>query len=188
MRVLGIDYSLNCPALCLVDTESPGILRWYVNYRKPGNAYPPIPEVEWVHSQVSGDIARFIELAEWVCSVVDCVKPDAIAMEDYAFGASGNITKLAENAGLCKVELYKRFPKIPFVLVGPTQMKKYATTKGNAKKELIWECFAKKFPQYDAWPKLCHPKAVSLGSPCADIADSYYIAEYVREKTRPRKT
>lgn len=179
MRILGVDYGINCPAIAYredLDTN----LHWYVNYRKDGLSYPSLPngKVIWNHSVEKDNIARAIELANWALSIVNTTKPDFVYLEDYAFSANGNITALAENAGLFKIEMHRQFNHIPLVLVAPTKMKKFATGKGNAKKEQIVTAFLEKFPQYAEWPKICHPKAKSVGSPIADIADAYFLAAY----------
>jgi Holliday junction resolvasome RuvABC endonuclease subunit len=50
-------------------------------------------------------------------------------------------------------------------VVAPTTLKKWATGKGNAKKEQILEEFLKEFPKFDMTGKI------------DDIADSYYLAK-----------
>jgi len=176
--VLGIDYSLNCPSMCLLDGQS---REWFVNYRKDGKSYPTLPNatVNWTHSRTENELDRISELAGWVLLVIEMKYPQVVVIEDYAFGAKGSsLTHLAENAGYLKVMLRRMHPELPVVLLPPTKMKKLATGKGNARKELIWASFIAKFPEYASWAKLCHPKAEGVGSPCADIADSYFLAEY----------
>lgn len=175
MKVLGIDYSVTCPALCLTDGTTHS---WWVNYKLSGKPYQSLPQVVWSPSSTEGDIPRFIELANWVISVVRTMQPTCIVLEDYAFGAAGRLTQLSENAGTLKVKLYEQCGHIPFHVVAPTTMKKFATGRGIATKDDIWAAFVKREPQTEGWAKVCHPKALRIGSPVTDIADAYFLAHY----------
>ena len=172
--VVGIDYSYTCPAVCVL-SETP---RWFVHYKKDGKPYPDLPLVTWSRSATTDEIPRFIELATWVLDIVTVVQPDFVVLEDYAFGAAGRLTQLSENAGTLKVKLYEHYPQLPLHVVAPTTMKKFATGRGIATKDDIWAAFIKRWPDYAEWAKLCHPKSLRVGSPVADIADSYFLADY----------
>jgi hypothetical protein len=137
-----------------------------------------LPDVVWNASTTEGDVPRYIELAQWVITVVAVHHPTLIILEDYAFGAHGRITQLSENAGTLKVKLHEKFPHIPLRLVAPTTMKKFATGRGIATKDDIWAAFIKREPLRESWAKQCHPKASKISSPVADIADSYFLAHY----------
>lgn len=176
-RVLGIDYSVTCPACCLVDG---GVSRWWVHYKLSGRPYRPLPGVSWTPSTTTEEIPRFIELSEWVAEIVKDVTPTLIVLEDYAFGGSGRITQLSENAGALKVKLFQTFPAIPLFLLAPTTMKKFATGRGIATKDEVWAAFVKQEPDRAFWAAHCHPKARKITSPTADIADSYFLAQYGR--------
>lgn len=173
MSVLGIDYSVTCPALCFISDEAP---RWWVNYKLNGNPFVDIPGVSWTPSTTTGDLPRFAELATWVLSVVTETQPTLIILEDYAFAAAGRITQLAENGGILKYALHHA--QCNLKVVAPTTMKKFATGSGRADKDMVWAAFIQKEPQAIGWQKLCHPKAVKVGSPMADVADSYFLAHY----------
>jgi hypothetical protein len=64
---------------------------------------------------------------------------------------------------------------IPVTIIPPSEVKKYATTKGNADKNLM----------YSAWiadtgidlKGLLTPKKQDSGSPVSDIVDSFYICK-----------
>lgn len=174
--VMGIDYSFTCPAVCVLSATP----QWFVHYKKEGKPYKELPGVTWSLSAAEGEIPRFIELATWVMNIIKQMKPECIVLEDYAFGATGRLTQLSENAGTLKVKLYEQYGNIPLHVVAPTTMKKFATGKGIATKDDIWAAFVKREPHTEAWAKLCHPKALRIGSPVADIADAYFLAQYGR--------
>ena len=181
--VLGIDYSVTCPALCLTDGKTH---RWWVNYKLSGKPYQELPNIIWSPSTTEGEIPRFVELANWVLAVVTATQPTLIVLEDYAFGAMGRLTQLSENAGTLKVKLYEQYGRIPLHVVAPTTMKKFATGRGIATKDDIWAAFIQREPHAESWAKLCHPKAMRIGSPVADIADAYFLAQYGRTHFLPQ--
>lgn len=149
-----------------------------VNYKLHGKPFAPIDDIHWQISEAEDEVHRFIELAHWVDEVVTHYEPTMIVLEDYAFGGKGRITQLAENAGALKVSMAIHHPTIPLHVVAPTTMKKFATGSGRADKDMVWAAFIQKEPQASGWQALCHPKAAKVGSPMADVADSYFLAQY----------
>ena len=186
MRVLGIDYSVNCPAVCQLNTATDQ-LQWHVNYRKiDGSSYPDLGEaVKWTRSAQTDEITRFIDLSCWVVDIQQAFGADTIIIEDYSFSAAGRMTQLAENMGILKAALRRECNGAVHV-VAPTSMKKFATGSGRADKDGIWAAFIEIFPQYAVWQSLCHPKAKKVISPTADIADSYFLAQYGRSFYLPK--
>jgi hypothetical protein len=183
-KVLGIDYSVTCPACCVIaDGQIPV---WWVNYKLHGKPFKDLPRVTWTPSTTEGDMPRFAELAEWVRKILQQEQPDLVVLEDYAFAASGRITQLAENGGILKYMLYEFTPDVILQVVAPTTMKKFATGKGTATKDIIWTAFLHREPYAASWQKVCHPKALGIGSPMADIADSYFLAHYGRHHFGPK--
>lgn len=184
MRILAIDYSINCPALCYLNGTE---IKWYVNYRKDSKSdYPILPNsnIEWVRSYTEDPIDRFIELSEWATKRIAFHLPEVVILEDYAFSGKGKITMLSENIGIFKAAFRRRLFQFKLELVAPTKMKKFATNKGNADKAQIWDAFLQKFPECSEWPKIVNPKSksVAINSPLADIADSYFLATYGLQK------
>lgn len=173
--IIGIDYSYTCPAVCVYNGAESS---WYVNYKKTGLSYPDLPNVNFTRSYEDKEIPRYIELANWVVSIVQQHVVSYIVLEDYAFGANGRLTQLSENAGTLKVKLYEQCPTVPLYIVAPTRMKKFAAGKGTAIKDMVWESFIKEYPTAAPWPSMCHPRAEKIHSPLSDIADSYFLAKY----------
>ena len=95
-------------------------------------------------------------------------------IEDYSFGSKGKVFNLAENCGILKYLLFKNGYK--FFTVPPTVVKKFATGKGNATKEKMYEFFVK-----DTMIDLHNiiSPTTKLGSPTTDIVDAWYIARYM---------
>ncbi len=185
--VLGIDYSLNSPALCLYDGTNPP--QWWCHYKpKTKTLYPFLSSVSWSVSVPDiEDTDRHIELAEWVVACVQFHQPRLIVLEDYAFSAVGRITGLAENGGVLKAFLRTQAPPhIPLHIVAPTTMKKFATGSGRAQKEDVWASFIKVFPHTSSWPTTVFPKSKTdkINSPLSDLADAYFLADYGIQRIR----
>ena len=62
---------------------------------------------------------------------------------------------------------------IKYEMIPPTVIKKYATTKGNANKEKMYDAFVEETNR-----KLLDEFKIKLNNPITDIVDSYYIAKY----------
>jgi len=97
-----------------------------------------------------------------------------INIEDYSFGSKGKVFNLAENCGLLKHKLWGLGYKL--TLIPPTTLKKFATTKGNANKESMYQSFiAAGNPDIN---KTLFPTKSKIDNPVSDIVDSYYLAIY----------
>ena len=70
--------------------------------------------------------------------------------------------------------------KFKFETIPPTVIKKEATGKGNANKELMYETFLAE-TKIDLQSQLT-PKSTKIVNPVSDIVDSYYICKTGFEK------
>jgi hypothetical protein len=118
-------------------------------------------------------------MASWVMNILAPLDKEEvyILIEDYAFAAKGRVFNLAENCGLLKYLLYKGGYK--FSTIAPSVIKKHATGKGNATKELMYACFHDQtgidlISVYSAVGR-------RLDSPITDIVDSYYLTKWMRD-------
>ena len=124
---------------------------------------------------MAGLIDRFTKLAEWV---IECIRwfdnrASHVYLEDYAFAATGRVFNIGENTGILKQKLTSsgfRYTTIP-----PTVIKKEATGKGNANKELMYETFLAE-TNVDLQSQLT-PNSTKIVNPVSDIVDSYYICK-----------
>lgn len=102
---------------------------------------------------------------------------DKIAIEGYSMGSVGAVFNIAENTGVLKHRLFQE--KIKWMEVPPSTLKKHATGKGNADKLMMYEKFVE-ITSID--PRKMLDSKARLGSPFTDIADSYHLANYVKDK------
>ena len=181
MLIAGIDYSLNGPCICVFSGE-------HFNYddctfyfltdikkhtEKPyGNIFGE-RFVDWNH-----EMERYETIADWALeTIMGC---DAIGLEGYAYSAQGRVFHIAENTGVLKYKIYQL--RIPLTVFSPSEIKKYASGKGNADKQLMYESFVleTKMPIKE----MISPDKKDIGNPVSDIVDSYYICKDLYEKFR----
>ena len=178
MRIAGIDYSMTSPAICTHIGK-----RW--NFKNCEFYYltsiKKLAKKFGKHGEFHGqlqpkkhknDEERFEMISHW--AIQRCFKFDFVALEGYAFNATGRVFQVAENTGLLKHKLWES--NTPFDVYSPSVIKKFATGKGNATKE----------DMYDAWLKetgvdikeMMIPNREKVGNPVTDIVDSYFICKY----------
>jgi len=94
-----------------------------------------------------------------------------IFIEGYSFGSKGQgVFQIAENCGILKYRLLEE--EYGYRTVVPSVVKKGATGKGNADKDMMYEAFCKELPDYNLKKSFDTEK---VGNPLSDIVDSYYI-------------
>lgn len=172
MSYVGIDHSMNCPAICVAkSTNGPFEISYLTNtkkyqtYFKINNMFSicGMPHSEWNHP-----MQRWHNLAYWTLSRIPPGTLN-VYIEDYAMGAKGKVFGIGETSGILKYVLWNN--NIPYKTIPPTVIKKFATTKGNANKNQM----------YEAWINLGNPNLKQLFdmencvSPLSDVVDSFFI-------------
>lgn len=173
MLVLGIDYSTTTPAIC-ADMKEYYFLtdnKKFVGKTLSANG-DLIPDT-------LKDIEKFSFIMHWACDIIRLYMPDVIVLEGYAMAAKGRVFNIGENTGLLKYMIQTIFPDIELHIVSPNEIKKFATGKGNAKKEDMYNKFLEETEQ--DYMKVYRPKANKVSSPEGDIADSYFMCKYGKE-------
>ena len=174
MIIAGIDYSLTSPAICVLngDKWKWENLTFHFLTDKPTRAktYMDVIHGERL-SDWSADEERYCSIADWAREVVcGC---EEVSLEGYSYGSKGKVFNIAENTGVLKYKLWK--DGLSQSIYPPQQVKKFATSKGNATKDKMYESFVtdtKKQLMYSIMPK-----AEKVGNPVSDIVDSYYICK-----------
>lgn len=179
MKIVGIDYSMSCPALTIMVDGGFLTTTHFVSPTRKGEGTGGVDALAWVghpYPTYSSLEERFHALSSWALSL--CMGADHIVIEDYAMGAKGRVFHLGENCGLLKHKLWHN--GLTFSVVAPTALKKFATGKGNADKCAMVEAFRLRtgidLPLHIGGGKDC-------GSPVSDIVDSWFLAAYGREVT-----
>ena len=165
---------MSCPSITIFKTDQEfnfgNCCVYYLSEKKPKDCLANVQGSRL--GEYEGNEQRFDMISEWAISCVP--ESSVVYIEDYSFGSKGKVFHIAENAGLFKHKLWKR--NIPIHPIPPTVIKKFATGKGNAKKEQMHEAFIIE-TGFDLMG-MYQPKAAKVGSPVGDIVDSYYICKY----------
>lgn len=175
MKIFGIDYSLNGPAICVFDGDKHFIFEkcdFYFMTHVKKNATSFLTNIHGrLFEDYTHECERYDSISDWVLDIIkDC---DQGAIEDYAFNAQGRVFHIAENTGILKYKCYQN--SIPIEVVSPSHVKKLATGKGNADKTMMHEAFLRETGINIK--NLISPKSGEIKSPISDIVDSYYICK-----------
>ena len=175
-KQVGIDYSLTSPAICVTNDFKFENSHFYflTNKKKHMGKFGNI--IGYEHQPYTNPIQRFTQISDWVLKILRLNHPDAsklaIAIENYSYGSKGQaLFQIAENCGILKYRLSEL--KYDYNVIVPSVVKKLATGKGNADKEMMYEQFCKD-TKTDLKKLLDTTKA---GNPVSDIVDSWYIAK-----------
>ena len=175
MVVAGVDYSLTSPAVCVHSGEEWKYENCKFYYMVPNEK--KIREAEnyncTVYPEWSEDCERFNNLAEWSLQWISAAGCSRVAIEGYAFGAVGRVFQIAENAGILKLKLWET--GLTVLTPAPTEIKKFATGKGNANKERMVEAFEEECG-VDIRDEL--GIKTKTWNPISDVVDAYYICKF----------
>ena len=191
--IVGIDYSLTSPAVCVTqDFKFENSYFYYLTNKKKyiGNMRKNI--IGYEHKLWTDPIERFTQISDWVINLlthitpatpIDLTGPYKTFIEGYSFGSKGQaVFQIAENCGILKYRL-QLSPSILYDTVVPSVVKKFASGKGNADKQLMYDSF-KEHTKQDLIKLFDMGK---LNNPVTDIIDSYYIAKVCYENIESKK-
>ena len=176
--LVGLDYSMSGPAITVCNGEF-HIDNCHILYMTDTKRYQGsfcngkvtgVPFDEW-----STNEDRFDMISNFFIGILTYFDPSDISMmiEDYAMGAKGRVFHIGENTGVMKNKLF--LSDIDFKVIAPTKVKKLASGKGNADKNMMYDCFVNE-TGLDLRKELCYTKT-EISSPIGDIVDSYYICK-----------
>ena len=191
---IGIDYSLSSPGVCVNTSEEEFRYEdckfyYLTNTKKYEGTFKEkmafgTSAVEYIgtpHRPYSSEPERYNNIANWAIDIIKLygdattgmnrITP-TIQIEDYSFGSTGRVFHIAENLGLLKYKL-KIECGWDYTLLAPSVIKKFATDKGNANKEMMLHAF-----QEDTGVNLEVLFDTKSKSPISDVADAYFICKY----------
>ena len=189
---IGIDYSLSTPGICVNRSEEEFQYEdckfyYLTNTKKYQGTFKEkiafgTSAVEYIgtpHKLYSNEPERYNNIANWVIDIINSPfnswphsRDPIIQIEDYSFGSTGRVFHIAENLGLLKYKL-KIECGWDYTLIAPSVIKKFATDKGNANKEMMVHAFRE-----DTGVNLEELFKSSAKSPISDVADAYFICKY----------
>jgi hypothetical protein len=178
--IAGIDYSLTCPAICVYDSDDGKFnFKNTYNYFRSNQIRFELFNEENIHGEnhkpFKCDMDRYDDIGNWATSILDGKGVTKVFLEGYSFGSTGRVFNIAENTAILKYNLWDA--GVDIEIIAPTTIKKFATGKGNANKEKMYEFFVKENPSIDLRSSLT-PRSNNVISPVSDIVDAYYIIKY----------
>lgn len=184
MIIAGIDYSTTSPCICIHKGDLFNFKNCHFYFMSPkktleGNVYPKIHgtlnNVKW-----KNHILKYDMISDWSLDILKKHNVNFVGIEGYSMGSrSGMLFNIAENGGILKHKILKG--GFEYEDVSPNTIKKFATGKGNSKKEKMQESFIEE-TGINLSTELT-PRSDKCISPVSDIIDSYYIAKYFFEKS-----
>ena len=185
--IVGIDYSLNSPAICIADNSfdfNKCSFHFLTSKKKHiGQFGKNIFGYE--HKEYNTPIERFTNISSWALDIIHKHKKDTakVFIEGYSFGSKGQaVFQIAENCGILKYRL-QLSPSILYDTVVPSVVKKFASGKGNADKQLMYNSFL----NHTGADLLKAFDMGKLNNPVTDIVDSYYIAKVGYENFKSKE-
>ena len=165
--IIGIDYSLTSPAVCI---NNGSLMFFYLTNKKKWIGQQSEDIIGYEHKEWTAPIQRFKNISDFVIDIIFQTYNPKIFIEGYSFGSKGQgLFQIAENCGILKYRLLQK--GYSYTTVVPSVVKKGATGKGNADKDMMYEAFVKE-TKIDL-KKLFDTEKV--GNPISDIVDSYFI-------------
>jgi len=178
MKIGSIDLSMNGPAITTFD-ENVGIFnflnckKYYLNIKKYSYDSLALNIFGDELPEYKSNEERWNKISDWV---YNCIKHcDIVSIEGYSYGSkSQTLFQIGELCGVVKQKLYLN--DIDIISIPPTVIKKFATTKGNANKELLNQYFIK---ETNINLKEIFKQTEKQWNPSSDIIDSYYQCKYL---------
>src|SRR6056300_488520 len=172
--IVGIDYSLTSPAVCInCDDE---YMFYYLTSKKKYIGQMAKNIIGFEHKEYKTPIERFSQISTWAINQFNRLSYDLknlkVFIEGYSFGSKGQaVFQIAEKCGILKYRLQEF--GVDYETVVPSVVKKGATGKGKADKDLMYESFSKE--TNTDLKKIFDVE--KIGNPVSDIVDSFYIAK-----------
>ena len=179
VNCVGIDYSMSSPAICLSYGEE---VSWqtckifYLTDKKKYLGHFAEDRImgQSLYKDWTSQQQRFHALSNWIMVHLNLDSSIKVYLENYSMGSTGRVFSIAENTGILKYNLYLQGN--PIILLPPSIIKKYATGKGNADKELMYEAFYN-----ETKIDLQNILNSSISNPLTDIVDAYFICKYGKQ-------
>ena len=187
MIIVGVDYSMTSPAVCVFNGKgefnfSKCRIYYYTTKAKYAVSKLGFQLSGYLANPPKDNMSRFEYISGWALPPI--LGADFIMLEDYAYGAKGQVFHIGENTGILKYRMWRE--KKEYSTVAPTQVKKFATDKGNASKEQMHEAFIKETGINLMGVYECTGDKII--NPVSDIVDAYYICKYGYHTYKERKS
>jgi len=175
--VVGIDYGMSSPAMCVLWGNKIDLFYWTTKRKYECHLMHDDLTILGImfdtkHKQ---DEERFDYMARQLTDKSLLYTPRMVILEDYSYASTGRAFQIGENAGVLKNYFWNSGWDV--TKVAPTTVKKFATGKGNADKEMMQNAF---IAETGLDLKKLLGQTESQWNPSSDLIDAYWIAQYGR--------
>jgi len=187
MIIIGLDYSITSPAACFIDTVRPDyanagfmFMTSTVSLAKSWDIGAALCQGK-LHPEWKSEMERYNNIAvTFAMPFLNQEEGFKFYIEGYSMGSQGRVFHIAENMAVFKYILFVN--NVPYEVISPSSIKKFATGKGNADKSKMYGKFLEE-TGVNLVEKMV-PKRHALASPVTDLVDAYYIAKFGVENER----
>jgi Holliday junction resolvasome RuvABC endonuclease subunit len=193
MYILGIDSSFSSPGFVWAELDDKTleiVQQDYLGFTstkkfKNNNIYFYEKKNKEESDNIIGRYLMFVEVIKDVLKMHERQFLN-VALEDYAYNCSGQLTKLAETCGAIKVMFYNHGSKIRLYEIG--NIKRFATGNGKADKFEMEEVY-ESLPLKERIDLSYLPmvKEKKTGNPKDNIVDAYFIMRFLQTELKVRK-
>lgn len=183
MYFIGIDYSISSPSITIFDDSKKfsfeNVSCYFFNKSKRKSYEGLVDNIHQLKYPEETGFKKYIALAAIIYDTISFIDPkdSAIAIEGYSMNSVGKVFHIAENCAVLKYFLISNgYTLVNSDLCSPTTIKKFASGKGNSKKDKMYECFVEETGADIL--NLLDPSKQVQNSFVADIVDSFYICKY----------
>jgi crossover junction endodeoxyribonuclease RuvC len=122
MKIIGLDMSLACSGVAVVRG---GTVTLHTVKSDPDKRLP--------------DAVRFSNICDGIFKITELAADDIVFIEQYAYGANGQITRIAELGGILRYRMFieRGLGYERLFEVSPSTLKKFITGKGNVPKAIV---------------------------------------------------
>lgn len=182
MKIVGIDASINSTGIVKLTLDS--------NFNATDVEFLSFTQVKKhgcknILHYSKKNFATYMDQNLWTCSGAQdfCSDADYVAIEDYAYAATGKVFHIAEFSGVLKHNLHISGKKLR--LYDPPTIKMFATKRGNADKIAMVDHFDDPLGLWQNKPSVnflidsSRPNS-KYDSPRSDIVDAYFIVKLLQ--------
>lgn len=176
---IGIDPSINCTGVCVSvgDKNIYYMIPSKVTKKMVAFCHQFIHINNYIKDDTNGKEYEDKEVAKTnniynICNILQSIisqyKDVEVIMEGVSYGSVGSAA-LVDLSGLnFAIRMMLRNMNVPFTIVSPTSVKKFAVANGQAEKDIM----------IDAWKRLDKNISDIKDIKIDDLADAYFLAHY----------
>lgn len=182
---IGIDPSINSTGICIHNMDN-GSTKYYIisskmtkkmkEFKHPYIEYLPYDKLEAKDSNYSDKenkkFSNILSICSKISDILEMLKqPDNtinVHMEGVSYGSVGSAALVDLSFLNAAIRMTIHYNGIPFTIVSPTSLKKFACANGQADKYLM----------IDAWKRMDKNISDIKDLKIDDLADSYFLSCY----------